>query len=95
MSTINSCPHCGINLSESLRDGIAHCQNCNRVFDSKEEFRIMSAYWQARNQNFTIEQIASKTGLKEPLATFIHLSSVFSYDEFVELLNILRRSLDR
>lgn len=95
MPKINVCPACGFKLSSSLKDGIAQCQHCNFVFDSSEYNALLAASWQARTQNFTVEQIKNNTGLDEISCSFIHMSAIFSHEDFVVLLQKLKSTLSQ
>lgn len=86
---INNCPNCGFSLQKELSDGISHCKHCNKVFDSSVFNEILSASWQLRKQNVSLEQLEWQTKLDKDLANFVHYFVCilgYSHDELLKLL---------
>lgn len=90
---IYTCPHCGQKLSQTLKDGITSCTNCERVFDSNFKNKLLSAAWVVRNENpQTIEKFQLMTKLSVEEAVLVY-SFVFyfgySHDEFLAAIKKL------
>jgi len=86
---IHLCPFCGHVLPHNLRDGIATCINCSRVFDSTPFNRLLSAGWMVRKEHIScIERLVSY-GFKEEEAilavTFVH-ENCMSHEDYVKAL---------
>lgn len=87
------CPFCGYSMPEQLKDGLASCLKCNRVFDSSLPNKLLSASWMARqNKYHGIEQFISDTKLSEPEAIIVYsfvCDFLYSHDEFIKVLKHL------
>lgn len=88
---INACPNCGHWLSNELKDGLAHCTHCNRIFDSSEYNRLLSAGWLVRKHRQGIDQLRFQ-GIPEYEAILAY-SFVgeygYSHDEYQKVLKKL------
>jgi len=92
-----SCPHCGYTLSESLKDGIGSCSNCNRVFDTSPFNRILSAAWYVRRNNVADIDRLVHSGIKEAdayIALALAYDADYTHDELLKVLNGLGISKD-
>jgi len=92
-----SCPHCGFSLSESLKDGIGSCSNCNRVFDTSPFNRILSAAWYVRRNNIADINRLIQAGIKEPdayIALALSYDADYNHEDILKILNDLGVSKD-
>lgn len=86
---INNCPNCGFSLQQELNDGISHCKNCNAVFNSNVFNEILSAAWQLRRQNISLDKLEWQTKLDKDLVNFVYyFVSIlgYSHDELLKML---------
>lgn len=85
------CPHCGFSIPSGLHDGVSFCSGCNRIFDSSIYNQLVSAAWQIKKENITLEKL--KWCLKDDdLAIFVSafvLENGFTHEQFVALLKKL------
>jgi hypothetical protein len=90
---IHLCPFCGSQLGQPLRDGIADCSHCHRVFDSSKYNRLLSASWAIRHQpHIGIDQFRHLTKLSESDTLFVYTfvaENLYSHDEFQAYLKDL------
>ena len=88
---INVCPNCGHWLSNELNDGLAHCENCNRIFDSSDYNRLLSAGWLIRKHRQGVEQLQSCGYLEhEAIVAFSFVGEyLYNHDEFQKVLKKL------
>ncbi len=89
---MTACPHCGFSI-DGLRDGIASCSHCNRVFDSSLSNRLLSTSWLIRQHKYHgIDQLMSDTKIPEHEAIMVYSfvgESGYSHDEFISVLKQL------
>lgn len=89
---IQVCPNCGHTLQQQLADGLMHCSHCNQIFDSSDYNKLLSAAWQARKENFTVEKMKWQLQLPEDLCilvlTFVN-DYGYTHDDFSKLLKKL------
>jgi hypothetical protein len=78
------CPYCGRILEQPLLDGISTCSNCNRIFDSSDYNRILSAVWQARRTCEELEHCDYLTSDQIRLVNDI-INSGYTHDELLKL----------
>ncbi len=86
---IQLCPFCGHNLHYPLKDGIANCNHCSRVFDSCPFNRMLSAGWLIRRKNYDNLYQLMGCGVSEDearLALELIVDEEMSHDEFFEAL---------
>jgi len=87
------CPFCGVEFYYELRDGIADCSHCHRVFDSSKYNQLLSASWVLRKQPQTnMEQFAFMTKLSPEDALFVYTfigDHLYSHDQFQAYLKSL------
>lgn len=89
---ITLCPNCGQSLNRYLNDGLAHCSNCNVVFDSSLYNEILSASWLVRRQSLPIATLVSWLGLSEKDAELVYHAiedEGMCHDEFMRFLKNL------
>lgn len=83
------CPYCGHILEQPLLDGISTCSNCNRIFDSSDHNRILSAAWHARRTCVTLEDLERFDYLTGDQIKFIEdyvVDSGYTHDELLKFL---------
>lgn len=89
---IQVCPNCGHSLQRQLTDGMTHCGHCNQVFDSSDYNKLLSAAWQVRRENLSLEQMKWQLKMDEDLSilvhTFVH-DCGYTHEEFCKLLKKL------
>ena len=86
------CPNCGNQLDKELNDGLAHCTHCHRVFDSSDFNRLLSAAWQVRKHNQSIEQLMFQMNIPKDEAILVTAfvgEYGYSHEEFHKLLKKL------
>jgi hypothetical protein len=87
------CPFCGTDFPEGLRDGVANCAHCNRVFDNSLPNRLLAASWLARKRNYYgIQELISDTRLSEVEAILVYSlvsENLYSHDEVLIALRQL------
>ena len=90
---IIACPHCGFYIPQILKDGLASCTHCNRVFDSSLKNRLLSASWLVRKNNYHgVDQLISDTKLPEHEAILVYSfvgDNLYSQEEFHQVLDKL------
>lgn len=89
---IYACPNCGHSLPRQLNDGLSHCNHCNRIFDSSDYNRLLSAAWMVRRDRMTMEQLMFHAHLPEDEAilvmTFVG-DNCYSHEDFQKFLKKL------
>lgn len=86
---IQVCPHCGFQLPEGLKEGLAHCVHCNQLFDSSDYNKLLSAAWQLRKHPLSLEDIKWQIKLDEDYAILAHTYICeygYNHEEFNKLL---------
>lgn len=86
------CPNCGYTLQIELKDGITHCDHCNQVFDSSDYNCLLSAAWQIRKENLSLEQIKWQLKLDNDFSILVHTfisEYAYSQADFIKLLKKL------
>lgn len=89
---IHLCPFCGHVLPHNLKDGIASCLNCSRVFDSTPFNRLLSAGWMVRKEHiYSAERLVSYGFTQEEalLAITFVFENCYSHEEYVKALKNL------
>ena len=85
---MKTCPHCGYDLEHELKDGLANCSHCNQVFDSSDYNKLLSASWQIRKKNVTIDHVRWMIG-DEDLAVLVYSfvnDHEYTHDGFIKAL---------
>jgi hypothetical protein len=85
---IQTCPHCGYDIEHGLKDGLANCLHCNQVFDSSDYNKLLSAAWQIRKKNVTLEHVRWMIE-DEDLSILVHTfvnDHEYTHAEFVKAL---------
>lgn len=59
------CPFCGNKLSNPIKDGIASCSNCQRLFDTSPYNRILSVCWYIRKHHIVDLELLKHHGIQE------------------------------
>ncbi len=86
---IQLCPFCGHNLPFPLKDGIANCKHCSRVFDSCPFNRMLSIGWLIRRKNYTDIYPLMSNGATEQeaeLALSLVVDEEMSHEEYFKAL---------
>ena len=87
------CPHCGTEIPEILKDGLASCINCHRIFESSITNRLLSASWLMRkNRYHGVDELISDTKLPEHEAIIVYSlveDNSYSHDEFQKAIKEL------
>lgn len=90
---MNLCPFCGHQLDKELRDGIADCPHCHRVFDSCKYNQLLSASWVLRkNPQTGLDKLIFLTKLSAGDALFVYTfiaDNLYTHDEFQAYLKSL------
>lgn len=83
------CPFCGICLREGLKDGLASCSHCSRVFDTSPYHKLLSACWYVRKHQVGDVELMVRAGFSEPIA-LIAIAWVYeahyNHDEIIKIL---------
>lgn len=86
------CPFCGHVLPNPLKDGVASCLNCSRLFDSTNFNRLLSAAWLVRKQNICDDERLIAYGFS-PVESALIIKLVadmgYSHDELIKALDHL------
>lgn len=86
------CPFCGHVLPHPLKDGIANCLNCSRIFDSTPFNRLLSAAWLVRKHHISDDERVIAYGFKPTEAAIVirFIAEMgYSHDEFLKALEEL------
>lgn len=87
------CPFCGKKLERELRDGIADCSHCHRVFDSSKYHQLLSASHVLRhNLQVGLDKLKSMTKLSDGDALLVYTfvaENFYSHDDFQAYLKSL------
>jgi len=86
---VNNCPYCGNYLSRPIRNGLTSCNNCNAIFQTTGENKLLSASWQLRRKNMGMEQFKFLSQLSNEDAKFVYYYVVeegYSHEEFIQLV---------
>lgn len=79
-------------MPDCLRDGLASCIQCHRIFDSWLTNRLLSASWLVRQNNYHgVEQLISDTKLPEHEVILVYSfvgENLYSHDEFLKVLKL-------
>ena len=89
---INLCPNCGHELPHELNDGLTHCLHCNHLIDSSDFNKLLSAAWQTKKENLSLEQIKWNTKLDDDLSILVYTyiqEQGYSHEDFIRLLKKL------
>lgn len=91
---LNRCPHCGLELSKPLKDGLSSCVRCNAVFESSRRNKLLSGAWDIIRSRHpvSLDRFKFETKLKEYEAIFVYSyigEHGFCMDEFRQVLNDL------
>ena len=85
---INLCPNCGHELPHELN----HCLHCNHLIDSSDFNKLLSAAWQTKKENLSLEQIKWNTKLDDDLSILVYTyiqEQGYSHEDFIRLLKKL------
>lgn len=86
------CPFCGHVLPTPVKDGVANCLNCSRIFDSTPFNRLLSAAWLVRRQNIVDEDRVIAYGFTPAEAAFVIrfvAEQAYCHDDFLKVLEEL------
>jgi hypothetical protein len=89
---IEYCPFCGHSLLRPLKDGIATCTHCSRVFDSCPFNRLLSAGWLMRKKGYDSVEELERAGIDPDEAILVNGfvgENGFSHEEFFKVLRKL------
>lgn len=89
---IQVCPQCGHELVFELNDGLGQCNHCNQIFDSSDYNKLLSASWQVKKENLSLEKIKWQLKLDDDFAILVYTYIYeynYSHDDFVKLLKKL------
>jgi len=84
------CPFCGHILDAPLANGISSCSNCNRLFDSSINNRLLSAAWHVRRRNVTLDELQHFDFLTQDQIEFIEdyvIEAGYTHDELIRFIN--------
>jgi len=87
-----ACPQCGYDLKSPVKDGVAACGNCKRVFDTSPYNRILSACWYIRRHNIADLKLLVHHGIIEEealIALALAYDGDYTHDETVKILKRL------
>lgn len=92
-----SCPHCGHDLDEPLKDGFGTCGHCSRAYDTSPYNKILGTAWYVRRHNCAdIDQLLH-LGVKEPealISVALAWDGDYTHEELIKALNQLGISKD-
>ena len=87
------CPFCGNQLDRELRNGIADCCHCHRVFDSCKYNQLSSAGWVLqKNPHVDLDRFIHMTKLcrEDAILVFAFIvDNCYSHEEFQKYLRSL------
>ena len=88
-NTMYYCPVCGFSLKTPVVHGISSCSNCNRLFDTCQFNKMLSASWLVRKKNITSEDALMNYGYTRDESELV-LVSVYdnccSHEDFIKIL---------
>lgn len=91
---ILACPFCGFDFNNGLRDGVASCNHCGRIFDSNLTNLILSACWLLRKNKYAnIEQLKNDMKISEEDTLLIDSLTELNHDELLKYLKKLKSEL--
>lgn len=89
---LKNCPHCGCELQIELKDGLADCARCKRVFDSSDFNQLLAAAWQVRKNKTSVDQLQSQLNLDSDFSILVYTfveEHCYGHEEFFALLKKL------
>lgn len=87
---VTYCPYCGHKLAKPIKNGIASCCNCNRIFDSCHRNRLLSLSWLVRKNNVHSSEFLVYSGHNLEDVEFVikHIyEECCSHEDFLKILD--------
>lgn len=85
------CCHCGVKLNNPVKYGFTTCNNCNKILDSSDKNKVLSACWAARRSNVDdVESVKQMYELTDKQAAFVQeyvVEKSFTHDEVLKILD--------
>jgi len=83
---LNTCPNCGYQLPQEIKDGIAFCSTCDRIVQSTLYERLLgSGHYARRNHVNSVQQLQFDQSLTEEEAILVNafvIENQYSHQDF-------------